>query len=180
MPGPSVSCDDFANPDAAQYLLDIDDSYAEDLDPDGDGIACNESDEDAGDEPGGDLDADEYLAAVDEHFNALLDSFQDFIEITEGDVNEDDREALYAIYETWAAAADVAAGIEPPAGYQDIHEAYLDVANGFTELYNRYSVWLETESGTAEDEEALAAFQEQIDILNDLAVTLDQMLTDAS
>ena len=77
-------------------------------------------------------------------------------------------------------AADVAAGIEPPAGYGDIHEAYLDVANGFTELYNRYAVWLETESGTAEDEEALAAFQEQIDILNDLAVTLDEMLTEVS
>jgi hypothetical protein len=328
--GNSVSCDDFANPDAAQHLLDIDDTYAGDLDPDGDGIACNEDGDqdedsgssseyldtvatevvtiqasfetfldllaepyeemtidertehtddlddiaaiwasypddapapeapaefadiddmyrewidwvgtageswqafrvadqegtddeiqeaidafseaqatarelaanlfdlvedeggvaqdapadDAGEESGSALTPDDYLAAVDDHFNLLVDSFQDFTDLVDsGDITEDDRDTLWAIYDTWAEAADVAAGIEPPAGYEDIHAAYLDVANGFTELYNRYSAWLETESGTDEDDEALAAYEEQVDILNDLCIELDRMLTDAA
>ena len=328
--GSDIACDEFANPDAAQHLLDADDDYAQDLDPDGDGIACNEDEngsdsadasaarylnnvrqevdtwmasveafnetvdalarqqvpedeemdalefitdepklwaeyldqapsfdvpsgyeeideqyqawaeslvetgdrwiayldapngeeqerteafddalaevdyqaeimlelvddalaglpEDAreqnnadDDQAGDALAPDDYLATVDEHFNELVDSFQEFTEILEGEVNEDDRDALYAIYATWAEAAEVASGIEAPNGYEDLHEAYLDVANGFTELYDLYAVWLETESGTDEDAEALQAYEEQVDVLNDLCVTLDQMLTDAS
>ncbi len=39
-----ISCADFTNPDAAQALLEADDSFAEALDPDGDGDACTEDD----------------------------------------------------------------------------------------------------------------------------------------
>ncbi|MEJ7838887.1 MAG: hypothetical protein WKF81_08725 [Thermomicrobiales bacterium] len=35
-----LDCDDFTNQDAAQIVLDADDSYADALDEDGDGEAC--------------------------------------------------------------------------------------------------------------------------------------------
>jgi hypothetical protein len=46
--GDSITCADFNRPEAAQALLDADDSYAEALDPDGNGVACD--DEGAADE----------------------------------------------------------------------------------------------------------------------------------
>lgn len=39
-----ITCDDFNNRDAAQALLDADDSFEDALDPDGDGDACTEED----------------------------------------------------------------------------------------------------------------------------------------
>ncbi len=39
-----ITCDDFSDPEAAQALLDADDSYEDVLDPDGDGEACTEDD----------------------------------------------------------------------------------------------------------------------------------------
>jgi hypothetical protein len=41
----SITCADFNRQEAAQALLDADDRYAEALDPDGNGIACDEEDE---------------------------------------------------------------------------------------------------------------------------------------
>src|SRR5918992_2529819 len=37
-----ITCEDFVRQEAAQALLDADESYADALDPDGDGVACNE------------------------------------------------------------------------------------------------------------------------------------------
>src|SRR5215207_6403317 len=39
-----ITCDDFNDPEAAQALLDADDSFEDALDPDGDGDACTEDD----------------------------------------------------------------------------------------------------------------------------------------
>src|SRR5512134_1747376 len=43
----SITCDDFNRQEAAQALLDADDAYAAALDPDGNGVACDDEGEES-------------------------------------------------------------------------------------------------------------------------------------
>jgi hypothetical protein len=124
-----LDCDDFADADAAQVLLDADDSYEDALDPDGDGVACNEDDEE-GDEPAA-LDHAAYIDAVWDEVDRIGDSINHFVDVVndaENATTDAERaEARDVIIETsamWVAYPETAPVFDPPAEYQHIDELY--------------------------------------------------------
>jgi hypothetical protein len=161
---------------AAEEGAPIPDEDATDFDEES--VDKDDADQDAGEDTANDAEA--YLDAVRTHFDELIDSYNRFNEILEsGEFTADDEEEIQDIYVIWADARSVAADVEAPDGYEEIHEAYLAVANGFSESYELYSAWINTESGSEEEEEALAAYEQSIVELNELAIELDELLKDA-
>ncbi|HYI24259.1 MAG TPA: hypothetical protein VD767_02525 [Thermomicrobiales bacterium] len=122
--GSDIACDEFANPDAAQYLLDLDDGHAEALDPDGDGVACNE---DAGPDDVG------YLDAVVTEVVTIQDSFDTFFEVmmSYSDTTSDSEgveiaNQLNDFAAMWAGYPETAPEIDAPGEYEDIDDLYQE------------------------------------------------------
>lgn len=123
----AVDCDDFANPDVAQILLDADPrEYEDTLDPDGDGIACNEEDDD-------EVSSDPaYLDAVNTEVETITESIDRFFEVMmSSDPDEPENQVeiadeLNAIAAMWAAYPDEAPELDAPDGYDDIDALYQE------------------------------------------------------
>jgi len=197
-----LTCDQFNSQRAAQAVLEADPSLEESLDPDGDGEACNEDEpvdnpteeateeptddpteepsddptEEATDEPSGDADA--YLSTIQGELDGLQLQAERFLEIDAlgADITRDDADELNEIAAGWVEYPDVAAGIEEAEGYEEIHEAYLDLADTFGEAGELWETYWAIPAAN-DDEEAIAveafndAFvdaQDQIVALNDL------------
>jgi hypothetical protein len=79
----TLTCDDFTNQDAAQIVLDLDDTYEDTLDEDGDGEAC--PDLPARDESGGGDDVDVELA-----IGTDVSDFEDAVGDPDDDADADD------------------------------------------------------------------------------------------
>lgn len=181
-----LTCDDFTSTRAAQAVLDADPSLEDALDPDGDGIACNEdeSSTDATEEAtqdtdnGSSDDADAYLADIQDEVDSLQESADRFLEIDAlgADATPDDVDELNQIAADWIDYPDVAAQFEAPTGLEDVQDAYLGIADTFSEagqLWEEY--WAIPAENDDEEKVALDAFNEvfidgqnQIADINDL------------
>jgi hypothetical protein len=125
--GTAIACDDFANPDAAQHLLDLDDSYADALDPDGDGTACNEDDDAV--EP---LSDEDYIYAVWDEVDLQVDSVLEFVDVIEpmGDegLSQSEVQQIFedadAIAQTWTDYPQRAPEFDAPRGYEEVDALY--------------------------------------------------------
>jgi hypothetical protein len=175
-----LSCDDFNDLDAAQFVLDADPSQARRLDADGDGIACNEdaeaSDQDDADDP--DEDTAGYLEAVRGELTLLANSGVRFEGlIADADVDEEEKAELEEIVTFWQTAPMRAGKLEAPDGLEDVQDAYLATAEAFADAQVALSAWLRAEPDTAADDEGAAAFVETYLEATALALDLDQKLT---
>jgi hypothetical protein len=176
--GTGIDCTEFANPAAAQYLLDRDDSYADSLDPDGDGTACNE-DDDAGDP----LSEEDYIYAVWDEVDLQVDTVMEFLDILAGavedDVAADDADAAFdALNETasaWAAYPDVAPEFAAPAGLDEISNLYDTWVGTIGDLGTTWEQYLGDGIPPAGDsrDEALEAFGT---VLNEFSTTSDEVI----
>jgi hypothetical protein len=176
----AFSCDDLTATQA-QALLDADPDLAEDLDPDGDGEACNheegttdEATEEAGEETAaGD---DEYLTAVQDELDYLGESFDRFIELNEqaADATEEElqdiADEVNSIAAEWVEYPDVAAELVAPAEFEDVETDYLDLADMVGETGE---LWEEYWSIPADDPEEDAAFEAFNDAFIDVQDQLD-------
>ncbi|HYI24260.1 MAG TPA: hypothetical protein VD767_02530, partial [Thermomicrobiales bacterium] len=135
-----VSCAEFANPDAAQHLLDLDDGYAEALDPDGDGVACNEDDRDQ--QTGEDLSPEDYVNAVWDEVDLQVESVLEFVAVIEtsaGDgLSQSERDRIFEdsneIAETWADYPDHAPAFAAPRGYDEVDDLYQEWVGALGDL----------------------------------------------
>jgi hypothetical protein len=153
----SLSCDDFTSQEAAQVVLDELPDLEEDLDPDGNGVAC---DEDEDNSSGNDADGGDYLATVQDQADALDEQVARFTEIYESgaDATADDIDELNEIADGWVQLPDDAADLEAPAEYEDLHAAYVDVADTFGEAGELWQAYWEIPSGDAGEDEAFDEF----------------------
>ncbi len=177
----AIGCDEFANPAAAQYLLDLDASYASDLDPDGDGIACNE---DGAGEP---LSDEDYVYAVWDEVDLLVDSVLEFVEVIRpmSDDGLSDSEQLQifeeasAIAETWVDYPQRAPRFDAPRGFEEIDALYhtwVETVGGLSLAWQ--AVVDDGETGEIEDD-TIEAFDTAIHAFGTTSDDLIAMLSAA-
>ncbi|MBA2468509.1 MAG: hypothetical protein H0V37_03795 [Chloroflexia bacterium] len=94
-----------------------------------------------GDEPSADGDA--YLADIQAELDTLQGQTDRVLEISVlGEAaTQDDATELNDIASGWADYPDIAAGIEEAEGYEEIHEAYLDLADTVGEAGELWDVY---------------------------------------
>lgn len=175
--GDEIACESLPT---SGELADDDRVNLEDVQlPGGDDDPTEEATEDATEEPteeateeptrddsGGDVD--DYLATIQDEVDSLQESVDRFIEIDElaaaGDVTdaelEDLADEVNEIAESWAEYPDVAAEITAtaPDDVEEVTSAYQDLAETTGEAGEEWAVYWDTPSNSAEEEEALEAF----------------------
>lgn len=188
-----LTCDQFNSQRAAQAVLEADPELEESLDPDGDGIACNEGEpvddpteesteeptddpteeptddptEEATDEPSGDEGA--YLEDIQAEVDTVIESFDRQLEIntTIGDASSSEQQELVVelenLAETWADYPDVAAEFAAPAGLEDLEDTYLDFADLVGETGDTWLIWWDIPQGDPEEDPAFDEFATAID-----------------
>lgn len=115
---------------------------------------------------GGDADADEYLATVQDELDTLTDDAERAQEILDSD-SADDADEINEIFASWAEYSDIAADLVAPAGLEDVEDAYLDLADTVTETGENWDAWWTSEADSPEEEEALAAFEDSFASVQD-------------
>ncbi len=175
------NCDDLTA-NQAQALLDADPDLAEDLDPDGDGEACNH-DEDTptgGDDEPATTD-DDYVAAVQDELDYLGGTFDQFLELSDAAGSATDEELADIVDEVngiaadWVEYPDVAADLVAPADFADIEDGYLDLADMVGESGELWEAYWALPSGDPDEDAALDDFndvfigaQDQLDAVQTL------------
>jgi len=131
------------------------------------------------DEPAG--DAEEYLATVSETAADWQDSLDRFDEIIGlgAEATDADNEELTEILITWAAAPDVAAEVEAPAGFEDIQAAYEDFAAELAAASTAIADYLAADPDSPEADAAFDDLLTAIENAQELSAELDDLLTDA-
>lgn len=140
--------------------------------------------------PPANQDGDEYLATVQDEVDALSDSIAEFTDLTESvqEVPQADRAAIIdefnGIAEDWSAYPDVAADITAPDGFDDIDDAYQDLAQEVGDMGDNWLAFWEAERGTPEETEARDAFSENFENvgtqIEDLNTLLEEAVADAT
>jgi len=199
-----LTCDDFNSERAAQAVLDADPSLEDVLDPEGDGIACNEDEASTGDETpvdeetpddeetpvdeetpddnGGSEDGEAYVADIQDEIDTLSEQIARFLEIDSlgADATQDDVDELLQIAEDWSNYPDdVASQYEAPEGYEDVEDAYLDLADTVGEMGDLWDEYWATESGSTEEEDALDAFNEAFISAQDQIIVVQDAIDEA-
>ena len=183
-----VDCDDFGSPGAAQVLLDADDSYENALDADGDGVACNGDDDQAGDPATLDHAARgaAYIDAIWNEVDRIADSIDHFTESVndpDGAHTDDEVEEVHTIItETsamWLAYPETAPSFDPPAEYAPIDELYQTWVASVGESGEAWEVFWNIPSGDPGEEAALDDFNEAIGITQDYEHELMRLLSEA-
>jgi hypothetical protein len=170
-----LSCDDFTSVDAAQEVLDTIPRFEDEIDPDGNGVACDE-DEDNGrdrndrndrddddDRRGGNDDAEleaAYLEQVRVYSDDLNEQMVDFLAMLSGDA-EWDTDAILAYIEAWSVAATELEDEFPdvPEAYETLlHEPLVAYTTGLGEVATTFSVWIVADEGTAARDAAFDEF----------------------
>ncbi len=121
--------------------------------------ATEEPTDDPTDEPSGDADA--YLSDIQAELDALTEQANRFVEISElgADITREEAEERNDIAADWVEYPDVAAELVAPEGYEDIEDAYLDLADTFGEageLWETY--WAIPAENDDEEQVAIEAF----------------------
>jgi hypothetical protein len=137
--------------------------------------ATDETD-DSGDATDGG-DAEGYLSEVTEQSEEWNDSITRFNEILQaGEFTDAEITEISEIVTVWLGAPDIASGADVPAGMEGVQEAYEAYADALAEAGTNFTVWLSSESGTAESTEALDAFTASIaDSQDAYAVLQDEL-----
>lgn len=168
-----LTCDDFNSERAAQAVLDADPSLEDALDPDGNGVACDhedatdEEDDGSSDDGTSSDDGEAYLADIQDELDTLADQFDRFLEIDSTIADATDAEAQEMVDEIndlaaeWVEYPDVAAEFEAPAGFEDVEDAYLDLADTVGETGGAWEEYWAIPADEDEEEEiAFEAFNE--------------------
>lgn len=177
LPTPSlaqeVDCDDFTSPDAAQILLDDDpDAWEEALDPDGNGIACDQDNDDR--DPDERTDPDTWLDSVAEQADAWsgdLDTLIDLDPIHDNaGLSEDDLKLVNDILARFADAPDAVADFDSaPDDLADVEDAFRDLADGYAAITAAAISWNDTDPGSDEEDEAAAAYDDAVGQAGEMA-----------
>jgi len=122
-------------------------------------------------EEGSDDDGDAYVATVQAEVDGLSDSlteFEDLIAVAgdDGASNTEKQDAIdefNAIAEDWSAYPDIAAEITAPDGFEDIDDAYQDLAAEVGEMGDNWQAFWTAEQDSSEEQEAQDAFSESLD-----------------
>lgn len=192
-----LTCDDFNVQPAAQAVLEAEPSLADELDPDGDGIACNEDEpvdeptddpteeptDEATDEPSGDAEA--YLSDIQAEVDSVVESFNRQVEIslTIGEASGSEQQDLIAeledLAESWAEYPDVAAEFEAPAGLEDVEEAYLEFADLVGETGDTWLTWWDIPQDDPDEDPAFDDFTEAFEAAYAAAADVTDAIEDA-
>lgn len=119
---------------------------------------------------GGDADADEYLADVQDEIDTLADEADELAIILEtqaddpSDVTQADIDFFNETMTKWSTYPDdVAADLVAPRGLEDVEDAYLDLADSVAETSLLWDDYLSTDAGTADEEDAFDALVDGVD-----------------
>ncbi len=145
--------------------------------------ATDDESDDSGDDtedPAGD---DEYLVAVQDELDTLVDESDRIVEILElaeaGDATSAEVEEINDIFASWVEYPDVAADLEAPRGFEDVEDAYLDLADSVGETGEAWEVYWGLEAGDPDEEDALADFEDSFDTTLDLIDEVQDLVDDA-
>ena len=96
------------------------------------------------------------------------------------DEKQDAVDAFNAIAEDWSAYPDVAADITAPDGFEEIDEAYQDLAADVGDMGDNWLAFWEAEQDSPEEEEARDAFTESLGSVETQIEELNILLEDAA
>ena len=136
--------------------------------------------------PATDPDAEEYLAAVQEEVDGLADSIDTFTElvVSVSEAPAADRadivDEFNAIAADWADYPDVAAEITAPDGFEEIDDAYQDLATEVGEMGENWQLFWEAEQDSSEETEAEDAFNVNLETVETQIEELNTLLEDAA
>ena len=151
---------------------------------------ATETPEDEGETPAANPEAEEYLTAVQEEVDGLAESIETFSELV-GSVRgapANDRadivDEFNAIADDWADYPDVAAEITAPDGFEEIDDAYQDLAAEVGEMGENWQVFWAAEQDSPEEAEAEEGFNENLETvetqIEDLTTLLDEAAESAT
>lgn len=134
-------------------------------------------DTDDPDNGGGDVDAEQYLADIEDQSDEWNDSIDRFNELLAGDLTDEEvTTEIFDITLSWADAPTIAAEFEAPEGYEDVQAAFEDYADVLLELSTNFTLFITSEQGSTEADEALDAFgASQDDAADAYAAVLDEI-----
>jgi hypothetical protein len=176
----SQGCGGYTSQEIAQAVLDIA-GGDEDLDPDGNGIACDHDENEEG--AGG--DADTYLAGIQDELDTVAASLERYAEINasfsdaSAAEQRDMVDEILEIADFWAEYPNVAAEFEAPEGFDDLENTYLDFADAVGETGELWLAWWDIPSGDADEDAAYDAFEDAFADAQDELDDLQGMLDDA-
>lgn len=132
-------------------------------------------------------DGDAYIATIQDEVDAIETSWEDFsaaLDVAADESNseterEDAIDEFTTIAEGWSEYPEVAAEIEAPEGFEEIDEAYQDLAADVGEMGDNWALFLETEPDTPEADEAEDAFSESVENVQSGIDDLNTLLEDA-
>jgi len=132
-------------------------------------------------------DGEAYIATIQDEVDSLQANMDDFvaaIDVARDDASSDTEyneaiDELNAIAEDWSEYPNVAAGIEAPDGFEEVDEAYQDLAIEVGEMGDNWMLYWEADPNSPEETEAEEAFTENFDNvqdgIDDLNVLLEAM-----
>ncbi len=168
-------CEHLPSRDAAQTFYETDPTrWADALDPDGNGRACDQR------TALHDQDGVAYLEAVVDHtaaLNAGLDPLLDVVQATDQSaVSTQDRVAFDGIVARFAQAPAVAASLAMPAGYASLQAVYVKAAAAYADVADVVMAWSETRPGTPDNAIAREDLTERVGRVTMLSNDLGSLL----
>lgn len=132
-------------------------------------------------------DGDAYITTIQDEVDTLQTSLDDFTAAVEvaDDETSSETERDDAIDESttnaegWSEYPEVAAEITAPEGFEEIDEAYQDLATDVGEMGDNWAIVAESEADTPEGEEAADAFSESVETVETQIDDLNSLLEDA-
>lgn len=132
-------------------------------------------------------DGDAYIATIQAEVEALQTSLDDHtaaVEVAEDENStrterNDAIEESTTIAEGWSGYPDVAAEITAPEGFEEIDEAYQDLAVDIGEMGDNWAAVAEAEADTPEGDEAADVFAESVETVEAQIDDLNALLEDA-
>ncbi len=177
--GNGVACDEPANdvrPEDVQLPEETEEATEE----------ATETPEDETETPTADAESEEYLAAVQDEVDGLAANIDDFSEliVSVGDAPGAERadivDEFNAIAEGWVDYPDVAADITAPDGFEEIDDAYQDLAAEVGEMGENWQLFWEADRNSPEEDEAEDAFNENFETVGIQIEELTTLLDEAA
>ena len=127
------------------------------------------------------IDGDAYVEDIQAELDALTEQVDRFDEINDigADATEDDLDEINDIAAGWVEYPDVAFELVAPEGYEDIEDAYLDLADAFGEAGEDWETYWAIPLDDPEEEAALEAFLASYADAQDMIGDVQDLLDDA-
>lgn len=158
------------------------DDATDDEDATDDATDEEDATDDESDDSGDPVDEDEYLVAVQDELDTLVDEADRADEILGlgGDATSADVEEINEIFAAWVEYPDVAADLVAPRGFEDVEDAYLDLADSVGETGELWEAYWDLDAGDPDEEDALLDFEESFETTMDLIDEVQDLVDDAS